>query len=553
MVTVLQPGWTEQVYPPRGGQDHLGLGSVVTDRILPTLSPGINVLTPHPRYWSFYAFVVDEFWRRDLPRTSASFRRFLRRKESIFSIAGHMCDRAAGSHHATPIGGRRVGPHVREGLSKYSANFDYMKSSGGGYGLYYATVMQATGVVRLADRDLGLPVDAVTPDVGRSLADSFRAAIAPTRYWRQYFDKDDVPTAVIEELAQSCCLCRLSEGAPDRGPLVDVFLHGGHASQSAARRLSLQMVLEISMQSKGAELRQNDFRRLVMYQSAYDSQTDNETAKFIPPAHLTEVARRWRLSQLREMFNWSLNGMWQWLCEWGLSKQGDSHAIPLSELRLVIDKLDLRQLPGVTSKAKSRIGDLLDECRDLASMTDSLDDRWELWTDLSEDQLFVMLEEGEFDQEGQLAALVVMYVMCLARLANPDLPETVGAEDWRIVREGGAARIGMQFALDQLRRDEQLDRSVADVVWRVLNDHVISQHERVALAKLPDDTFRFRRESGRLRFFEQPVAYQRNDSRFNSLSTVCAELGWTGFLADPSHELTPEGERIRIHGDLNNS
>ena len=83
MVTVLQPGWTEQVYPPRGGQDHLGLGSVVTDRILPTLSPGINVLTPHPRYWSFYAFVVDEFWRRDLPRTSASFRRFLRRKESI--------------------------------------------------------------------------------------------------------------------------------------------------------------------------------------------------------------------------------------------------------------------------------------------------------------------------------------------------------------------------------------------------------------------------------------------------------------------------------------
>ena len=91
MVTLLRPMWTEQVYPSVGGQDHLGLGSVVTDKILPALSPGINVLTPHPRYWSFYAFVVDEFWNRDLPRTNSALRRFLRHKESIFSVAGHLC------------------------------------------------------------------------------------------------------------------------------------------------------------------------------------------------------------------------------------------------------------------------------------------------------------------------------------------------------------------------------------------------------------------------------------------------------------------------------
>lgn len=46
------PYWTERMYRPGGGQDHLGLGSVVTDRILPRLSPAINVLTVHPRYWS---------------------------------------------------------------------------------------------------------------------------------------------------------------------------------------------------------------------------------------------------------------------------------------------------------------------------------------------------------------------------------------------------------------------------------------------------------------------------------------------------------------------
>jgi hypothetical protein len=77
------PYWTERMYKPGGGQDHLGLGSVVTDRILPRLSPGINVLTTHPRYWSFYSFVLSEFWDRDLPRTAAH--RWARRRSEDLS------------------------------------------------------------------------------------------------------------------------------------------------------------------------------------------------------------------------------------------------------------------------------------------------------------------------------------------------------------------------------------------------------------------------------------------------------------------------------------
>ena len=57
MVTV-RAQWTEKLYPPSRGQDHLGLGSVSSDQILPKLSPGIVVQTVHPRYWSFYR----SFW-----------------------------------------------------------------------------------------------------------------------------------------------------------------------------------------------------------------------------------------------------------------------------------------------------------------------------------------------------------------------------------------------------------------------------------------------------------------------------------------------------------
>jgi hypothetical protein len=85
------PHWTEQMYRSGGGQDHLGLGSVVTDRILPKLSPGINVLTVRPRYWSFYAFVLSESWKRDLPRTSAALRNWYGPLECICSVACTLC------------------------------------------------------------------------------------------------------------------------------------------------------------------------------------------------------------------------------------------------------------------------------------------------------------------------------------------------------------------------------------------------------------------------------------------------------------------------------
>lgn len=60
------PVGQRSLFKPGGGQDHLGLGPAVKDRILPRVSPGINVLRVHPRYWSFYSFVLSEFWKRGL-------------------------------------------------------------------------------------------------------------------------------------------------------------------------------------------------------------------------------------------------------------------------------------------------------------------------------------------------------------------------------------------------------------------------------------------------------------------------------------------------------
>lgn len=79
----------------------MGLGSVSSDRILPLLAPGINVLTIHPRYSPFHSWILDSFWAVEIPRTRSAFRNFYRPREALFAMGCHVCD---APEHATTSG-----------------------------------------------------------------------------------------------------------------------------------------------------------------------------------------------------------------------------------------------------------------------------------------------------------------------------------------------------------------------------------------------------------------------------------------------------------------
>ena len=79
---------------------------------------------------------------------------------------------------------------------------------------------------------------------------------------------------------------------------------------------------------------------------------------------------------------------------------------------------------------------------------------------------------------------------------------------------------------------------------------MIVQHERVATAKLPDDTYRVRRIGDAVRFFAQESPAVFNDSRFRALSTTVHELGWVSTFNEPDRQLTESGQRLLVDGDL---
>jgi hypothetical protein len=188
------------MYPGKTGRDHLGLGSVSSDQILPTLSPAIVVLTIHPRYHTFYTFLLDEFWRRGRPGSWSAWRDFYRPREFIFSVGANLCDRPEHGAMRNIVGNFVTQPLAARRQPTYDTSTHYIESELGGYGLYYRVVMMSLGFIYPGGRGFGTPVDVPTPK-GKEAADAFRRAVKDTEYYRTYFDQDhaQVHPAVIEE------------------------------------------------------------------------------------------------------------------------------------------------------------------------------------------------------------------------------------------------------------------------------------------------------------------------------------------------------------------
>lgn len=546
------PVWGARAFAPKSGQDHLGLGSVSSDRILPSLSPGINVLTIHPRYWSFYSWVLDDFWATKLPRTRQAFRDFYRPREALFAMACHVCD---APEHATLVanivGSRRVG-----GLSKnedFDPQFDYIKEGLGGYGLYYRSAMESTGVLVIAGSTNGFPFDAPLP-AGRALAAAFRAAVSRTALAKSLDEGEvtkPVPRQALLEFARVACLCQLRVATEYDLPLLqDLFLHSGEQHEVASRKETMRLVLDISSCSPSEPITQDAFRQLVYFRQL-------EGSTFAPRADLLDAARRWRVYQGREYFSFVFNRLLQWLVKRGLADtDGGLTVMPPGRLSaLIAEALDsVSEAPSQSPDlllvtANTRATDFADSLANGMDLDKTADEAWPRAPGLDEHALYRLCRELVAEDDRTLVALLALILLLRERFGLPARTDELLGEQ-ALLAEGGAQRNGMARFMHQLNQRLLRQPTLAGLAQWLIEDFVIVQHERVAIAKLPDDTFRVRRVGEGLRFFSQDTPASFNDSRFGALSTMVHELGWVSTLREPQRELTPTGRRLLDDGDL---
>lgn len=544
--------WGARAFAPKSGQDHLGLGSVSSDRILPVLSPGINVLTIHPRYWSFYAWVLDDFWGASLPRTRGAFRDFYRPREALFSMACHVCD---APEHATLraniVGSRLIGPKSQD--PEFDPQFDYIKEPLGGYGLYYRTTMEQMGVLVVARPDNGFPIDAPTP-AGRALAAAFRDAVHGTQVSRMLSMGETTkrtPREALVEFARSACLCQLRvSGEHDLPLLTDLFLHSGVTEyEPRSRRETMRMLLDLSSCCPSRPIAEDEFRQLVYYREL-------DGSMYMPMADLGDVARRWRVYQGREYFAYVFNRLLRWVSRRGLAAtDGGLTALAKSAFRgLVAEALDKSvdegdkglALPAVS--ASTPAANVLTHLRGRHGVEYDANSVWPRHHDMDEHAFYLACSSDE-DDGVTLIALLAMILLLGERFGVPQRAHGF-ADEQILLAEGGSLRIGMSRFMSNLNQRMLAQPSLAELANWLIEDFVIVQHERVAVAKLPDDTYRVRRVGDALRFFAQEVPATFSDSRFNALSTTVHELGWVDSFRQSERQLTRDGRALLRSGDL---
>jgi len=544
------PQWTSRMYPGTVGRDHLGLGEVSSGQILRSLSPSINVATIHPRYHSFYVFLLDEFWRRDRPRSQKAWVKFYRPREFVFSVAANLCEEPEHEEMGAIVGSDRTQSLAASHPRTFDTTTHYIKQPLGGYGLYYGSVMGEVGLVYPGGRGLPTPVD-VPSERGKELATAFRAAVESTEYYRKYFDQDEaaVPIGVVREYGSRACLCQLQKrDAPDRELLRRAFLLEG--LDPDARRETMRFFLDLANQTKDLPVDQDTFRQLVFYGAA------EQGGSYSPRPEVESAHRKWRLYQAREYYAFALNALWYHLCDWGEAQGGRLRPLPITafwkHLEKVIDFRKLAKRFDVPAPGLTATSDLRQLNQWLISVAGTREKEFDqacgISCPISEHALYFAASEVDDAPEVMTAGMLCILAMTYLRFAQSELRD---GPEWAVARMGAEGRLSMEGYLGEVQR--RLGRGQLPVMefaqW-LYSSYVILQHQLVATRKLPENTFRFRRQNDSLQFYPLKNTLVFNDSRFTALSTHVHELGFCGDFTEEGHGLTPDGRKLLKEGAL---
>ena len=88
--------------------------------------------------------------------------------------------------------------------------------------------------------------------------------------------------------------------------------------------------------------------------------------------------------------------------------------------------------------------------------------------------------------------------------------------------------------------------TVSEMLAWTIDNFIVSVHETVAMGKLPNSTFRFFWEHGRLRFVDNGVwRFEMSGLRRDALASLAYDLGWwTWYEGDEEPVVTDSGHAV---------
>lgn len=536
------PRWLQPSLDVREGRDPLGLQTTTQDRLTPVLLPGILELSRRARYFSFHAWLLHTFRERRFSPDSATLSGFIKAREWDYGLAVLRCPHGCGS---SPVGAQSLRPLA--GQPGPYPRGESVKSAFGGYGLYYRSPMAELGLVARSGTLLGenpIPVDVLyDTERSRRLVETFTAAVTETAYVQHWmFTSDPLPAKVLEELADAACLCQLRSRSEERSAVhAALFTVDEHSSSAiAAAQAATEDGVEVPALVLDAEAAVAQRRRSIAHYLALVQENPkvvNDVSAFrealwSPPklrSHdHTVVAGQWSGLVAKDVWQDSLCSIWAEFVKAGLS----------------------------ATRASDADGLTWDETRDLARSLvkgpPTLD------AAMPTADLAAAIAAGQITLPGVIDPNLAEAPLEALRVATVKL-STVASGLVALLElhrraygrtESGWTQTATVRSVWQPSVAEVLAAlhahladapTVADTLWWLVERFVITVHERIAYSKLPEDTFRFRWEDGRVRFYDNgigrfPLAAIRHDP----LALITRDLGFWDYEEDGA-KLTSRG------------
>jgi hypothetical protein len=505
------------------GRDPLGLQTITLDRIMPRLLPGVLALTYRARYLAIYPFLLSLYEECRLAADNASLGEFIRLREYELCLAMQLCPRHCGAAHA--IGSDRARPDARDEPDEFPRRHS-VQSPMGGYGLYYRSPLVDLDVVIPAGATLGDKTTAV--DVlarsarAQALGAAFGDAIKDTMYAQHYMNGvDPIPLEVLKELAEGACLCRLDEHPVERQAIRDTIFEltkPERGEQVEQRRHAFALFLSQLENDPDVASQDGAFRRGII--DAFHNETNGTRSR-------AETNASWAALAMKECMQDAVCSLWTEFCRRGLDVQ-EPDGMTRPELRQFITQLLAAagsfELAGTTVTWSP--GQALGDFR-IAILAAANAMHWEdvrAWT------------------ERLNTAMSGMAALLWFEAHTPDPKSEPPSWIW-VALQDSDHQSGYLRTVRAVRRELANGPSVAEALEWTLRTFVIGPHEVIAYSKLPESTFRFCWEEGRLRFY--PAGHERftaSGARRSAMSSLAEDMGlWAPSGKAETPQLTAVG------------
>lgn len=521
--------WLEPSLHDTAGQDPLGLNTITLDRILPRLLPGVLQLSQRARYFSIYPWLLWQFSERRRAPTREALDDFIRRREYELCLAMKLCTHC---DVASAIGALSAGPRVNAAEDPFGRGYS-IETKMGGFGLYYRSPLVELGAVAAAGTPMG-PDELPTPievlrrtPLALELAESFHEAIAETEYFRSYERTEaPIPRTVLEELANSVCLCRLEqpERRRERDAIRRLLLEPAEETAAAAcdaRRRAFAHFLSLLDDNGRITTDVGEFWRGAI--ARFESEPNGEVPR-------VETAASWGALAMKECAQEAVCSIWTDFCRGGLRHQGHEGLSPAGLRELTDELADGAGLALGEAQLSFSAATPAASIR-LAALEAAAEMDWE------------DVRAWVVEADSAAAGLVALLVFAARLPGAEDVHPAWGA----VARQRSERQHGLLGIVRLLERRLGADPSVGDLLAWVVQHLLVGPHEAIAYSKLPKATFRFLwEESGRLRFFTPGESgglrrFEPSDDRRGAMASLSQDLGYWAGAEDSEPTLSDDG------------